>query len=94
MAARIGRPKREDKRKVIYLHKTTFDNWNKLRENLSENQGKQMTNNEFAVYLLNRISILICCEQEQIFSGRTIGPPLHLFDHAYEQNREPSKSIQ
>ena len=70
------------RRKVIYLHKTTFDNWNKLRENLSENRGKQMTNNEFAVYHLNRISILIFREQEQIFSGSTLGRPSHFFDHA------------
>ena len=41
-----------------------------------------LTNNEFAVYLLNRISILICREQDQIFSGSTRGRPSHFFNSA------------
>ena len=57
---------------TILTTQKTLDNRNKLRENLSENRGEQMTNNEFAAYLLNRILILICRKQGQILSGSTL----------------------
>lgn len=87
MAARCGRPKRDEDRKVIYLLKSTFDNWNRLKEDVRVDGGKLMTNNEFAVFLLDRISTLICQEQQN-FPGTLRGCSSQFLDHAYEMERE------
>ena len=86
MAARSGRPKRDEERKVIYLHKSTFDNWNRLKESIREDGGKLLTNNEFAVFLLDRISTVICQEQQSFPS--TLRGCSQFVDHAYERERE------
>ena len=89
MATRSGRPKRDEERKVIYLHKSTLDKWNRLKENVREEGGKLMTNNEFAVFLLNRISTLICQQQQNLpTTTNLLGCSSQLVDHAYEHERK------
>ena len=47
-----------------------------------------MTNNEFAIFLLDRISTLICHQQQNLPTTTLRGYSSQLVDHAYEHERE------
>ena len=51
---KIGRPKREEERKTVYLSDSTFQMWNQRKRELSR-EGHVLTSNEFALLLLKRL---------------------------------------
>ena len=90
MAARRGRPKREEERKVIYLYQSTFETWNKLKEQVREDGRKLMSNNEFAVFMLSQLSARICHEERRSRSeenSNTTREHTTVKDHCYLSSR-------
>lgn len=53
-STKMGRPKREEGRKVVYFVESTFHIWNDRKKELSP-EGHIMTSNEFAIFLLKRL---------------------------------------
>ncbi len=62
MAAKsVGRPKREEERKIIFVHESTLKAWNEKKSILSTERlkrSKTISNNEFALLLLNNCCLL------------------------------------
>ena len=57
MATRnLGRPRRQEARKHVYLFESTLKLWNEHKKEVS-GDDPVMTNNEFALFLLNQLAV-------------------------------------